>query len=254
MKLAIFSDLHNEFTPWIPPESIKDADVVILAGDIDVGDKGILWAAKIFSQPVIYVPGNHEFYKGVYQSVLKKMHTAAQGTNVHLLNNGKITIDGVQFIGSTLWTDFELFGTKATNALFALEKMYDYRVIHFNQGGRIRKLTVGDTLRLHNEGLAYLKQQLAISKNNNQKTVAISHHGPSTQSITPEYKDDKLAPAYCSNLDELLHEFAPQLWIHGHTHYNVDYQVGNTRVLSNQRGYVPEERVKTFDESFMVEI
>ena len=86
------------------------------------------------------------------------MNVAAQGTNIRLLNNGKITLDGMQFIGSTLWTDFELFGTKATNALFALEKMYDYRVIRFNQGGRDRKLTVGDTVRLHSEGLAYLKQ------------------------------------------------------------------------------------------------
>lgn len=254
MKLAIFSDLHNEFTPWVPPESIKDADVIILAGDVDVGDKGILWAAKTFSQPVIYVAGNHEFYKGVYQSVLKKMHTAAHGTNVHLLNNCKIAVDGVQFIGSTLWTDFELFGTKATNALFALEKMYDYRVIRFNQGGRYRKLTVDDTVRLHNEGLAYLKQQLAISKNSHQKTVVISHHGPTAQSATPEYKYDKLAAAYCSNLDATLHELGPKLWIHGHTHYNVDYQVGKTRVLSNQRGYVPEEPVKTFEENFIIEI
>lgn len=65
-------ELHNEFKPWVPLESIKAADVVILAGDIDVVDKGVLWAAKTFNQPVIYVPGNHELYKGVYQSVLKK--------------------------------------------------------------------------------------------------------------------------------------------------------------------------------------
>lgn len=254
MKLAIFSDLHNEFTPWAPPESIKDADVVMLAGDIDVGEKGVLWAAKTFSQPVIYVPGNHEFYKGVYQSVLKKMRTAAQDTNVHLLNDGEVTIDGVQFIGSTLWTDFELSGTKPISALFALEKMHDYRVIRFNQGGRYRKLTVGDTVRLHSEGLAYLKQQLTTLKNNNQKTVVITHHAPSVQSVVPEYKDDKLAPAYCSNLDAILHEFEPLLWIHGHTHHNVDYHIGNTRVLSNQRGYVPEERIKTFNENFMIEV
>jgi len=78
MKLAIFSDLHNEFTPWTPPETVKKADVVILAGDIDVGVKGVLWAAKTFSQPVVYVPGNHEYYKGVYQTVLKKMREAVK--------------------------------------------------------------------------------------------------------------------------------------------------------------------------------
>jgi len=254
MKLAIFSDLHNEFTPWVPPESVKQADIVILAGDIDVGEKGVLWAAKTFSQPVIYVPGNHEYYKGVYQSVVKKMRAAAVGTNVHLLNNGEVVIDGVQFIGSTLWTDFDLCDNKATSALFAVEKMHDYRVIRFNQGGRFRKLTVGDTVRLHSEALLFLKQQLAISKTNNQEVVVISHHAPTAKSVMPEYKADKLSPAYCSHLDVMLDEFGPQLWIHGHTHYNVDYQVGQTRVLSNQRGYVPEERVKTFDENFIVEI
>lgn len=254
MKLAIFSDLHNEFTPWVPPESVKQADIVILAGDIDVGDKGVLWAAKIFSQPVIYVPGNHEYYKGVYQSVLKKMRAAAIGTNVHLLNNGEVVIDGVQFIGSTLWTDFNLCDTKSTSALFAIEKMHDYHVIRFNQGGRFRKLTVGDTVRLHGEAILFLKQQLATSKTNNQDVVVISHHAPTAQSVMSEYKADKLSPAYASNLDAILHEFSPQLWIHGHTHYDVDYQVGKTRVLSNQRGYVPEERVKTFNENFLIEI
>mgnify|MGYP000429725692 CR=1 FL=1 len=254
MKLAIFSDLHNEFTPWTPPETVKKADVVILAGDIDVGDKGVLWAAKTFSQAVIYVPGNHEYYKGVYQSVLKKMREAAIGTNVHLLSNDEVVIDGVQFVGSTLWTDFNLCDTKSMSALFAVEKMHDYRVIRFNQGGRFRKLTVGDTVRLHSEAILFLKQQLATSKTNNQDVVVISHHAPKAQSLMPEYKADKLSPVYASNLDAILHEFSPQLWIHGHTHYDVDYQVGKTRILSNQRGYVPEERVKTFNENFLIEI
>ncbi|MGV2873206.1 metallophosphoesterase [Colwellia sp. E150_009] len=254
MKLAIFSDLHNEFTPWVPPESVKQADVVILAGDIDVGDKGVLWATKTFHQPVIYVPGNHEYYKGVYQAVLKKMKAAADNTNVHLLNNREVTIDGTKFIGSTLWTDFDLCHTKATSALFAKDKMHDYRVIRFNQGGRYRKLTVGDTVRLHSEAILFLKQQLASAKTHNQDVVVVSHHAPSAQSIMPDYKLDKLSPAYCSNLDDILHEFEPQLWIHGHTHYNVDYHVGKSRVISNQRGYVPEERIKNFNESYIVEI
>ena len=61
MKLHILSDLHTEFVDFDPPET--DADAVILAGDIGVGLEGLGWAARHFrDRPIIYVPGNHEFY------------------------------------------------------------------------------------------------------------------------------------------------------------------------------------------------
>ncbi len=61
MKIRILSDLHLEFQDWVPPKS--DVDIVVLAGDIHVGDHGIDWAPRSFPPtPVIYVPGNHEFY------------------------------------------------------------------------------------------------------------------------------------------------------------------------------------------------
>lgn len=61
MKLHILTDLHLEFGPFYPPET--DADLVILAGDTDVGTKGITWAKEAFiGKQVVYVPGNHEYY------------------------------------------------------------------------------------------------------------------------------------------------------------------------------------------------
>jgi predicted phosphodiesterase len=61
MKLHILSDLHVEFESFNPPET--EAAVVILAGDIHVGKKGIDWAKASFSDKyVLYVLGNHEYY------------------------------------------------------------------------------------------------------------------------------------------------------------------------------------------------
>ena len=62
MRIHLLSDLHNEFSPFTP--EVLETDVVILAGDIDVKTRGVDWAKRAFSGPVLYVPGNHEFYGG----------------------------------------------------------------------------------------------------------------------------------------------------------------------------------------------
>jgi len=62
MRLQVFSDLHLEFGRFEP--TIINADVVVLAGDIHQGTAGVKWARQYCHDcPVIYVPGNHEFYK-----------------------------------------------------------------------------------------------------------------------------------------------------------------------------------------------
>ncbi|WP_462146382.1 metallophosphoesterase [Pseudoalteromonas gelatinilytica] len=100
MKLAIFSDVHNEFGVWHPPK--LNADVAILAGDIHSKHRGAQWAIESFDVPVIYVPGNHEYYGSNIGSVNRKLKEQTQNSNVHVLLNESINIDGVNFIGSTL--------------------------------------------------------------------------------------------------------------------------------------------------------
>lgn len=55
MKLNVMSDVHNEFSVLPIPKT--DADVVILAGDIHLGNRAIDWAQQ-FEKPVIYLMGN----------------------------------------------------------------------------------------------------------------------------------------------------------------------------------------------------
>ncbi len=107
MKLHILSDLHTEFAGFSPPDT--NADVVILGGDIGVGLGGIEWAAAHFADmPVIYVPGNHEYYGHAIELDDDLVNESV--ANIHVLNNDTVVINGVRYLGSTLWTDFRFYG------------------------------------------------------------------------------------------------------------------------------------------------
>ncbi len=105
MKIQIVSDLHREF--GYTDLEIDLADVLILAGDIDIGIKGVEWLRSLkLDIPILYVLGNHEYYKGSYPKTLSKIKEAAIGTHINILENESIDIAGIRFHGTTLWTDF----------------------------------------------------------------------------------------------------------------------------------------------------
>ena len=103
MKVLVLSDLHLEFEPFEPPEGL-DFDVVVLAGDIhSPGPRAVEWAEARFPvKPVIYVPGNHEYYDSRMDLAQSKARVAADGGCVHLLDGGETVISGVRFLGATL--------------------------------------------------------------------------------------------------------------------------------------------------------
>jgi predicted phosphohydrolase len=108
MKLRILADLHIEFGEFRVPQT--DADVVLLAGDIHVGDKGLHWAKDHFpDRDVIYVLGNHEYYRGAVPKLTQKIEGLSAGSNTHVLENRALTIGDVRILGCTLWSDFRLF-------------------------------------------------------------------------------------------------------------------------------------------------
>ena len=151
MKIHVLSDLHL-FTNLRKPRAA--ADVTVLAGDIwDGGLQGITWAAKTWQdRPVIYVPGNHEYFGCEYNAHRAKMaEAAARHANVHLLDRGAIVLGDVAFIGATLWTDFwytapdgdaiERWLTLKT----AAEHMPDYNEITIDD----RRAKIKDTVAHH---------------------------------------------------------------------------------------------------------
>ncbi len=247
MKLHILNDLHIEFEDFEPPAT--DADVVVLAGDIGVGVEGLHWAEIHFpDRPVIYVPGNHEFYHHDI-ALIDELKTRAPD-HIHVLDNDQVEIDGVRFLGSVLWTDFALFGE--ADKLFAMQQarwgMTDFSIIQ-NHG---RYFTPEDAIRLHTASRDWLAAMLA--EHFTGKTVVVTHHAPSSRSVHHRYASNLLTPAFASNLETLMDGNRAVLWIHGHTHDPCDYEIYGTRVVCNPRGYAPNALTPEFKPDFVLEI
>lgn len=236
MKLHILSDLHLEFAPFRPMDDWPlhvDCDVVVLAGDICPGVRGVQWAQQAFSdKPVIYVPGNHEAYGTVLSENLKALRAEAAGSNVHVLNNEECIIDGVRFLGATLWTDFEVEGETWRDIALVRAKtaIHDFIAIYSAEGA---PFTPYQSKELHVESLVWLKMKLAEPFPG--ETVVVTHHGCSRQSIHRRWSRSLLNCAFTSDLEYLLGRC--KLWVHGHTHDSFDYEVDGSRVLVNPRGY-----------------
>lgn len=248
MKLKIMSDVHLEFSPFITDDA--GVDVVILAGDIHVGEKGVVWAKETFkSAEVLYILGNHEYYGQSYPKHIHKMKEAAKGSNVDILENNTVELNGVAFHGCTLWTDFALFGDPRVGGYACQQAMTDFKKIRKEPTySKIRSL---DIAQIHAESLRWLEHSL--QNNRCSKNVVITHHGPSMRSVPDHYKQDIVTAGYVSDLEKFVFKLAPSLWIHGHLHNSSDYYIDETRVVCNPRGY-PLERQEGFKESFIVEI
>ncbi len=258
MKIHLLSDLHLEFSMPSNKLGAIESDVVVLAGDIHSGALGISWAGMTWTdRPVIYVPGNHEYYRRSYNAHRAQMRkVAAQYDNIQLLDRGAIVIGDVLFVGATLWTDFEYFGkgdiVKRADAMaFAARYMNDYRLIRVaddaNRGDR--PFMPEDSIRIFAIELAFLQgllkmDSMALAKQFNvdriRRRVVVSHHLPSDGSVHPRYAGSELNPAFASRIDDTVG--LADLWLHGHTHESADYLLEKpnghpTRVVCNPRGY-----------------
>lgn len=248
MILHILSDLHIEFAPFEAPQ--VNADVVILAGDVHVGTRGLEWILRAFPhRPVLYVLGNHEFYGRALPKLTRKLRELAAGTNVHIMENDGFELGGVSFLAATLWTDFLLFGDAALARAAAARMMSDYRMIRVSP--EYRRLRPLDTSAIHSASKRWLGEELAKSSGN--KLVVITHHAPSRRSLPARYREDLVSAAFASDLDRLVEQSGAELWIHGHVHEPTDYCIGRTRVISNPRGY-PEEWSDSFEPALVVEV
>jgi Icc-related predicted phosphoesterase len=248
VRLHIFSDIHAEFAEFEPPN--VDADVVVIPGDLHVGREGRKWIRRyIPEKPVIYVLGNHEFYRHVFPNLIDELRRETAGSNIHLLENQAVEINGFSFLGCTLWSDFRITGDEIIAKAIAHRGISDYELI--TKGARRLPLLPDDTANAHHASLAWLKQQTA--GRDTTKTVIVTHHAPSRKSIPPWHVGSLLNGAFVSDLEDFIAEAKAPLWIHGHTHYCVDYKVASTRVVSNQRGY-PGAISPAFDPGLVLEI
>ena len=294
MKIAVCSDIHLEFGT-ISLENTEGADVLILGGDICVAkdimnrdDNGIFDrfsrsnTIHTFFQEccerfphVIYIMGNHEHYHGDYANTLTILRSRlGYLRNLHILDKEIVSIDGVTFIGGTLWTDMNK--EDPITLLHMKDRMNDFRCVtnsnkqdvvfkggHYNEAGdfvedpwgthvRPARFTPEDAVEDHKKMLEYIR--LMIEGKFDQKFVVVGHHAPSKTSTHPRYANEVVMNGgYSSALDEFIMDH-PQikLWTHGHTHEDFDYNIGSTRIVCNPRGYdAYEDRADRFQLKFV---
>ncbi|WP_296746983.1 metallophosphoesterase [Mesorhizobium sp.] len=237
MKIWLLSDLHLEYADLRQPLEIPDADVCVVAGDLcRAPANGVLWLGKQIPRemPCIYVAGNHEHYRGSIKEGLEDGRSAAaRFDNIHFMENDFVMVGGIRFIGASLWTDYRIEGSPELAMHYARDRMNDYKAIA-NQRNPWQRFLPSDAYRMHQESRRYIE---GILKFDAIPTVVVTHHLPHANSIPARFMGDLLNGAYASDLSQLIEQWQPALWIHGHTHDSADYSVGATRILCNPRGY-----------------
>lgn len=243
MRLLVISDLHLEFGLYEFVDGLPEFDAAVFAGDIGRPVKeAVLWLAcqsargPLKDRPVIYVAGNHEFYHTEMHSNLAAGRQAADEAGIHLLQRDAVILDGVRFLGCTLWTDYRLLGTPKPSMIVAGQELNDHRLVRYREAsGHVSRFMPWHAAAEHRLDLGFLRAELA--KPHNGPTVIVTHHAPHPGSVQPRHQGSSLSPAFVSDLSGVIDEHQPELWIHGHDHGSHDYHVGRTRVFANQAGY-----------------
>lgn len=239
MKLHVLSDLH--LTPqygFSIPDT--DADLIVLAGDIARGLDGVKWAMEEsarLDKPLVYVFGNHEYFNHVFPDLTDEARQLSAGSQVHVLENHQFTWGQTRILGCTLWTDFLLYGAEREQECMAAAEsvLYEYSIVQTPDGELLR---ARHTQERHRQSRQWLEEQLSTPWAGS--TVVVTHHVPCWEGAHP-YFDGPVSGGFTSNLKPMIDKHHIDLWICGHSHANVDVQLGRTRLLSNQRGYPGED-------------
>lgn len=265
MLCRILSDLHLEFYRFTIPPLAQDAEtVLVLAGDIGSVSRPeplrafLIRAGQQF-RAVVYVLGNHEFYRNRWPGALARLRGWELPGNVHVLERDEAEIDDVTFVGATLWTDFD--HENPTTMIMAQHAMNDFQLIGRDLDPKSRdqrpRFLPEHALADHRRSRAWLWQTLGELHDRGRKTVLVTHHGLTPAAIHERFRGNSLNGAFVSDLTSLLRKTRPVLAIHGHVHDSFDYVVHETRIVVNPRGYTRvayTQENKAFDPRLTIEI
>lgn len=281
MNIQLLSDLHLESHPHFKAQPLPGADLLVLAGDIGSYQTGSLLSSLNISDfglarfsplpverggaswptPVVFLPGNHEYDGLDFDGTYVRLRETCERLGLVWLERESVVLQGVRFVGSTLWADFDALSTEKARAgditlgeqLKMREKAFRAANFYLTKNHAFRKgqPMLADAVR--EEGLksqAWLRQALALPFDG--PTVAVTHFAPSLLSADPRYGLTPGTAGFCNSLDELLP--LATLWLHGHLHCPVDYVRHGCRVLANPLGYARKGEQAGFRESLCIKL
>ncbi len=257
MRLQLLSDLHLE-TEDFRPEPAPGAELLVLAGDIDSSWRGLA-LFEGWPVPVLFVPGNHEFDRRELTEALPQLRRHCDALGIRLLEKQSVVLTSasglrVRFVGTTRWSDFELYGPSG-QAQAQRAATYYVKVMRATLDGQpfdaaaVRRQALGCK--------AWLQQELACPRGDWDGTVVVTHYAPSALSADPRYGLQPGTASFCNADDALLP--GAQLWLHGHLHCRHDYRVvhaggGVTRVVCNPRGHASKQEPLGYDGLRVIEV
>lgn len=249
MKFQIASDLHIEYLN-ITKEMIRElivpkSDILVLAGDIGNCHKInqlVFFLKEVCSmfKIVLYVPGNHEFYKfddyhqRTYQDIVNILYRRTKFiTNLHILINNAVLIKDYCFIGCVLWSRIPE------------DKMFPYFRV------RIKNMNKETYNSMHNRDISYISDLVSDCVIKEYKPIVITHYPPSLKCLDTKRNKDKFSYMYATDLEYMFKHV--KAWVCGHIHTNFHYTIGNMLLESNQKGRT-QDRVNDYNPSYIIEI
>lgn len=244
-KIRLLSDLHFEGGEHKELYKSQGEDILVLAGDINVGAIAEWNTVKKFAneQPnVVWIAGNHTFYRQDYHDTCRKLEDWSAGTSIHFLNPGVVyyndgklssspTLGSIKFIGGCLWTNFR---NNDLSKLHAKAGINDFRLIEFSN----RYFTPNDAHLLFDQQYGYIKHEY---EENDYKKVIVTHFLPCVECIDPQYLGNASSTLNDYFANDLGHWVSTldnvPLLLHGHTHSNVNITLGATQIVANPYGY-----------------
>lgn len=277
MKIQLLSDLHLERYPDFRPAAAQDADLLILAGDIgsyqegsgiDDGCFGLAQFSPLGADArwkrVLFTPGNHEYDGLDYLETHGRLQEVCQRLGIEWLEKQVVVIDGIRFVGTTLWSDFDAMVEPSdglTRQLQVREKAYRAANFYLQKYSTLaggQKMLAADLRELALECQTWLSATLEVPFEGT--TVVVTHFAPSLRSADPRYGLSPGTAGFCNSLDALFSQ--ADWWFHGHLHCPNDYLVTTEsaagprqcRVLANPRGYRSKGEQETFVDPMVIEV
>lgn len=267
MKLQLLSDLHLESHPHFRAEPLPGADMLVLAGDIGSYQQGSRLIDPDFGLgrfsprngwpvPVIYVPGNHEYDNVDFDETHERLRALCDELEIIWLERESRVIEGVRFVGTTLWADFDALAEPTDSLAEALKKRGKaMRAADFylEKAATMRNGELFLAAQLREQALAcqeWLTQALAEPFDGT--TVVVTHFAPSLESGDPRYGLTPGTAGFCNALDALLPR--AQLWLHGHLHCPSDYVKNGCRVVANPLGYARNGEQEGYRPKLVIEV